>query len=80
LQGAGSYPQRAQQLTVDCPASKDRVSGHQLYRRMRGAELSPAPMRLYPVGGWPVVKQFSLDMSQNLTRTRFAPPPGYGLA
>ena len=46
LQEAGSYPQWAQQLIVDCQASKDRVSGHELYRRMRDAELSPALMRL----------------------------------
>ena len=45
LQEAGSYPQWAQQLIVDCQASKDRVSGHELYRRMRDAELSPALRR-----------------------------------
>ena len=80
LQEAGSYPQWAQQLIVDCQASKDRVSGHELYRRMRDAELSPALMRLYLIGGWPVVEQFPLYMSQNLLKTRFARHPGEDMA
>lgn len=35
---------------------------------MRDAELSPALMRLYLIGGWPVVEQFPLYMSQNLLK------------
>ena len=33
-------------------------------------------MRLYLIGGWPVVEQFPLYMSQNLLKTRFARHPG----
>ncbi|MGV8498576.1 TenA family transcriptional regulator, partial [Pseudomonas aeruginosa] len=44
------------------------------------AELSPALMRLYLIGGWPVVEQFPLYMSQNLLKTRFARHPGEDMA
>lgn len=80
LMEAASYPGWAQQLLLDCAASKRRVVGHELYQRMRDGHLSPRTMRQYLIGGWPVVEQFSLYMGLNMAKTRFARHPGEDMA
>jgi pyrroloquinoline quinone (PQQ) biosynthesis protein C len=77
---ASSYPAWAQQLIKDCSAAKTRVVEHELYRKMRDAELSPVVMRHYLTGGWPVVEQFAVYMANNLTKTRFGRHPGEDMA
>ena len=80
LMEASSYPSWAQQLIKDCSSAKARVVEHELYQRMRDARLSPAVMRHYLIGGWPVVEQFSVYMAQNLIKTRFGRHPGEDMA
>jgi pyrroloquinoline quinone (PQQ) biosynthesis protein C len=80
LMEASSYPAWAQQLLGDCQASKRKVVEHELYQRMRDGVLSPATMRLFLIGGWPVVEQFAVYMAQNLTKTRFARHNGEDMA
>ncbi|MBD8491463.1 iron-containing redox enzyme family protein [Pseudomonas syringae] len=80
LMEASSYPLWAQQLIRDCSDAKARVVEHELYQRMRDGHLSPAIMRQYLIGGWPVVEQFAVYMAQNLTKTRFARHPGEDMA
>ncbi|MCY1426442.1 hypothetical protein D3C76_434880 [compost metagenome] len=80
LMELGSYPAWARQLVQDCSESKRRVVEHEFYQRMRDATLSARTLRLYLVGGWPVVEQFALYMAQNLTKTRFARHPGEDMA
>ncbi|KQQ56896.1 TenA family transcriptional regulator [Pseudomonas sp. Leaf127] len=80
LMEASSYPLWAQQLISDCSEAKARVVEHELYQRMRDGRLSPAIMRQYLIGGWPVVEQFAVYMAQNLTKTRFARHPGEDMA
>jgi pyrroloquinoline quinone (PQQ) biosynthesis protein C len=75
-----SYPQWARQLVSDCNPSKQKVVQHELYRRMRDGQLDRETFRLFLIGGWPVVEQFSLYMAQNLTKTRFARQPGEDMA
>ena len=77
---ASSYPQWAQQLIQDCSESKRRVVEHEIYKRMRDNTLSPKTMRLYLIGGWPVVEQFSLYMGRNLGKTRYGRHPGEDMA
>lgn len=77
---ASSYPQWAQQLIQDCSESKRRVVEHEIYKRMRDNTLSPRTMRLYLIGGWPVVEQFSLYMGRNLGKTRYGRHPGEDMA
>lgn len=77
---ASSYPQWAQQLIQDCSESKCRVIEHEIYKRMRDNTLSPKTMRLYLIGGWPVVEQFSLYMGRNLGKTRYGRHPGEDMA
>ena len=62
LMEATSYPEWAQQLIRDCSESKRRVVEHEIYRRMRDNTLSEKTMRIFLIGGWPVVEQFSLYM------------------
>ena len=76
LMEAASYPDWAQQLIRDCSESKRRVVEHDFYRRMRDNTLSPKTLRLYLIGGWPVVEQFSLYMGRNLGKTRYGRHPG----
>ncbi|MBM1199038.1 TenA family transcriptional regulator [Pseudomonas fragi] len=75
-----SYPQWAQQLIRDCSESKRRAVKHEIYKRMRDNTLSPRAMRMFLVGGWPVVEQFSLYMGHNLGKTRYGRHPGEDMA
>ena len=75
-----SYPQWAQQLIRDCSESKRRAVKHDIYKRMRDNTLSPRAMRMFLVGGWPVVEQFSLYMGHNLGKTRYGRHPGEDMA
>lgn len=77
---AASYPQWAQQLIRDCSESKRRVVEHEVYTRMRDNTLNPKTFRLYLIGGWPVVEQFSLYMGRNLGKTRYGHHPGEDMA
>ena len=80
LMEATSYPEWAQQLIRDCSESKRRVVEHEVYKRMRDNTLSEKTMRLYLIGGWPVVEQFSLYMGHNLGKTRYGRHPGEDMA
>ena len=80
LMEATSYPEWAQKLIRDCSESKRRVVEHEIYIRMRDNTLSPSIMRLYLIGGWPVVEQFSLYMGRNLGKTRYGRHPGEDMA
>ena len=80
LMEAQSYPQWAQQLIRDCSESKHRVVGHEIYKRMRDNTLGSMAMRMYLIGGWPVVEQFSLYMGHNLGKTRYGHHPGEDMA
>lgn len=80
LMDASSYPAWAQHLIADCSEAKRRVVEHEFYRRLRDNQLTPAAMRQYLIGGWPVVEQFSLYMAQNLTKTRYGRHPGEDMA
>ncbi|TCP11574.1 pyrroloquinoline quinone (PQQ) biosynthesis protein C [Crenobacter luteus] len=80
LTEAASYPDWAQQLLLDCHAAKRRVTGHELYLRMRDAELGPMAMQLFLVGAWPVVEQFPQYMAQNLLKVRYGRQRGEDMA
>ena len=80
LMEASSYPQWAQELMRNCSDSKRRVVEHEIYARMRDNTLSPKTLRLYLIGGWPVVEQFSLYMGRNLGKTRYGRHPGEDMA
>ncbi len=80
LMEATSYPQWAQQLIRDCAPSKRRVVEHEIYQRMRDNTINPKTMRMYLIGGWPVVEQFSLYMGHNLGKTRYGRHPGEDMA
>lgn len=80
LMEEASYPQWARQLIRDCSESKRRAVKHEIYKRMRDNTLSPRAMRMFLVGGWPVVEQFSLYMGHNLGKTRYGRHPGEDMA
>ncbi|GLX90810.1 TenA family transcriptional regulator [Pseudomonas weihenstephanensis] len=80
LMDAASYPQWAQQLIRDCAESKRRVVEHEIYKRMRDNTIHPKTMRMYLIGGWPVVEQFSLYMGHNLGKTRYGRRLGEDMA
>ena len=75
-----SYPAWAQQLVLDCSESKRRVVEHEIYKRMRDNTLSEKTLRIFLIGGWPVVEQFSLYMGHNLGKTRYGRHPGEDMA
>lgn len=75
-----SYPAWAQQLVEDCHDAKARVVAHPLYELMGNGRLSLRTMKMFLIGGWPVIEQFPLYMAQNLTKTRFARTPGEQMA
>lgn len=80
LKELSSYPQWAQELVKACEPARRAVTEHELYRRMRDGELSFDTLRTFLIGGWPVVEQFPLYMSQNLLKTRFGRSPGEDMA
>lgn len=80
LKDLTSYPRWAQDLVAACEGARRAVSGHEFYRRLRDGQVSAAGMRTYLIGGWPVVEQFPLYMSQNLLKTRFGRSPGEDMA
>ena len=75
-----SYPEWAQQLIRDCSESKRRVVEHEIYKRMRDNTLSPKTMRVYLIGGWSTVEQFSLYMGRNLGKTSYGRSAGEDMA
>ncbi|WP_207885302.1 TenA family transcriptional regulator [Pseudomonas sp. 30_B] len=80
LKELSSYPLWAQRLVQDCESSRLAVVDHPFYARLRDGQLSRQTLRAFLIGGWPVVEQFPLYMSQNLLKTRFGRSPGEDMA
>jgi len=64
------YPTWAQEVVQECQVARDRVTGHELYRRMRENVVSPEVMRNFLVGVWPVIWAFPQYMAKSLCRVQ----------
>ncbi|CDF85299.1 hypothetical protein PKB_3970 [Pseudomonas knackmussii B13] len=80
LKDVESYPQWTQDLVQACSSAREAVRGHEVYQRMRDAQLSASTLRTYLIGGWPVVEQFPQYMAHNLLKTRFGRSAGEDMA
>ena len=63
-----SYPAWVQDVVQECEASRLRVTRHELYRRIKDNQASPAVMRRFLCGVWPVIWQFPQYMAMSLCR------------
>ncbi len=61
-----NYPAWVQRVVEECEPSRARVARHELYRRIKDNEISPAAMRNFLVGVWPVIWQFPQYMAMSL--------------
>ncbi|MBA3626039.1 MAG: iron-containing redox enzyme family protein [Methylibium sp.] len=80
LQDINSYPEWAQEMVAACAPSRERVTSHELFHRMREARLDEAQTHAFLVSGWPVVEQFPQYMALNLLKVQYGRTRGHDLA
>lgn len=71
------YPAWAQDLAGDCAHERERVAAHDLFRRMRDAELPPSQASMFLVSVWPVIEQFPQYMAMNLLKVQLGRARGH---
>ena len=72
-----SYPAWAQDLAGECAQERARVAAHELFRRMRDAELPASQASLFFVAVWPVIEQFPQYMAMNLLKVQLGRARGH---
>lgn len=80
LKEIASYPMWAQELVQLCADSKKQVVEHELFRRMRDAELDNNTLHHFLIGIWPVIDQFPQYMALNLLKIRYGRTRGQDMA
>jgi len=75
-----SYPAWAQDMVEACASARDRVATHELFYRMREAQLDDKQTYTFLVGVWPVIEQFPQYMAQNLLKVQYGRTRGHDLA
>ena len=76
----GSYPAWAQDLVQDCADTKRKVVDHELFKRMRDAQLGKAETHAFLAGTWPVIEQFPQYMAMNLVKIQYGRTHGHDMA
>lgn len=80
LLSIGSYPEWAQEMVDACAQAKQRVVSHELFFRMRDAEIDPWHARNFLVGVFPVIEQFPQYMAMNLVKVQYGRTRGHDMA
>jgi pyrroloquinoline quinone (PQQ) biosynthesis protein C len=80
LMDIASYPQWAQEMVLDCEATKQRVVQHEVFRKMRDVALEPHVMRNFLIGVWPVIEKFPQYMAMNLLKVQYGRTRGHDMA
>lgn len=80
LTSLASYPQWAHDMVGSCAEARERVAQHELFHRMRDAELSDEQLYTFFVGVWPVIEQFPQYMALNLLKVQYGRTRGHDLA
>lgn len=75
-----SYPTWAQDMVEDCAEARRRVVGHELFQKMRDAELGERETRTFLAGVWPVIEQFPQYMAMNLVKVQYGRTRGHDMA
>lgn len=79
LQDLSSYPEWLQAVVEELRPLEKRVTGHELFARMREAVLDPGSTCNFFIRVWPVIEQFPQYMGRNLAKLHFG-DPGHDLA
>ena len=80
LTNLASYPQWAEDMVGSCAESRERVASHELFHRMRDADLSAEQLYTFFVAVWPVIEQFPQYMALNLLKVQYGRTRGHDLA
>jgi pyrroloquinoline quinone (PQQ) biosynthesis protein C len=80
LTALASYPAWAQDMVASCDEARQRVSQHELFHRMRDAELGDEQAYTFFVAVWPVIEQFPQYMALNLLKVQYGRTRGHDLA
>ena len=71
LMELASYPAWAQDMMLAAQPAKEKVVHHELFARLREAQLKPPELYQFFVGGWPVIEQFPQYMAVNLCKIKY---------
>jgi pyrroloquinoline quinone (PQQ) biosynthesis protein C len=80
IQELSSYPTWAQDMIESCAPARKTVVEHELFVRMRDAQIDQEVLRNFLIGVWPVIEQFPQFMAMSLLKIRYGRSKGQDMA